>query len=122
MGYDIHIVKTEDWQNAASDPVTKAEVDRVIAADKDLQWSQTDYMEMVEANGEKLRFPAILWQKAPTFYWFGNEITCSDPSEEQIMKMIDLAELIKANVIGDDGEVYRIKKNLFGKRTLVWKG
>jgi hypothetical protein len=45
MGYDVHLVRTEQWFDAASDPVTKEHVDKVVAADPTLSWSESDYVE-----------------------------------------------------------------------------
>lgn len=119
MGYDVHIVKTDDWLDAASNPITKEEVDKLVASDKELEWSELDYVEMIGPGGERVRYFAILWRNSPVFYWRRNEIKSSSPDEERIMKMVELAEALKANVIGDDHERYRIEKGFTGRKKLI---
>ena len=36
MGYDLHIVRTKDWTEAATAPITKQDVDALIAADSEV--------------------------------------------------------------------------------------
>ena len=37
MGYDVHIVRTEDWLDAAEEPIALEEVDAVVTADPELE-------------------------------------------------------------------------------------
>lgn len=39
MAYDLHLVRTSDWLDAADAPITKADVDALILADAELSWS-----------------------------------------------------------------------------------
>ncbi|HRQ36822.1 MAG TPA: hypothetical protein PLD25_02780 [Chloroflexota bacterium] len=118
MGYDYHIVKTDHWLDAASNPITKEDVDKLILADKDLKWSQTDYVEIAEEHGYTTRYYAILWHNSPVFWWHKDEIMCSHPSKSQLMKMIEIGNRLQANVVGDDGERYCVKKRFLGRREL----
>ena len=56
MPYDLHIVRTRDWTEAASAPVTKQDVDALIAADTELSWSTTDYVDMSDEAGVSTRY------------------------------------------------------------------
>jgi hypothetical protein len=108
MAYDVHIVRTETWFDAESEPITKPQVDALIAADPELAWSTRDWVGMRDGRGRKVtRYYAILWKGQPCFWWYRYEIRCCGPSEEQVGKMVELAAKLKANVIGDDGEAYR---------------
>ena len=51
MAYDLHIVRTEDWTDAASAPITRQDVDALIAADSELAWSTTDSVDMSDDAG-----------------------------------------------------------------------
>ena len=53
MGYAVHLVRTEQWFERESDPVTKEHVDKVLAADPTLSWSEADYVEMTEDDGSR---------------------------------------------------------------------
>ena len=56
MAYDLHIVRTRDRTEAASAPVTKQDVDALIAADTELSWSTTDYVDMSDEAGVSTRY------------------------------------------------------------------
>jgi hypothetical protein len=107
MAYDIHIVRTNNWLDAADDPITKEQVDSLIAADPELEWSTTDWVDMRAKRGTKVtRYFMILWKSEPCFWWYLDQITCSGPSEEQVGKLMEMAAALSANVFGDDGEAY----------------
>jgi hypothetical protein len=119
MGYDVHLVRTEDWVDAKSDPITRADVDAIIAADRTLSWSTTDYVEMSDDDGSVKRYYAINWNGASVFWWFGAEVRCKNPSKSELLKLVELAGALRARVVGDDGERYERGKNLFGGAKLV---
>jgi len=118
MAYDMHVVRTKDWLEAATAPITKNEVDILIASDAELAWSTTDYLEMVD-DGVETRYFAILWQGAPCFFWYRDQIQCSGPDEVQQLKLAKIARSLNAYAVGDDGERYEIKRGLFGGEKLV---
>ena len=108
MAYDVHIVHAKDWLDGESHPITKAQVDVLVAADPELAWSTKDWVEMWDGRGKEVtRYYMILWKGQPCFWWRRYEITCSRPSEEQVGKMVKMAAKLGANVFGDDGEAYR---------------
>lgn len=110
MAYDVHIVRTKNWFDAANDPITKEQVDELIAADSSLAWSTKDWVDMSDGRGKKItRYYGILWNGSPCFWWYRDQITCSGPSEEQVGKMVEMAAKLGALVIGDDGEAYSAK-------------
>jgi len=107
MSYDLHVVRTENWLDAEESPITKPEVDALIAADNDLAWSTNNWVDMRDGNRRKpTRYYMILWQGEPCLWWYRNEIQCSGPTEEQIGKLVEIATKLKARVVGDDGEFY----------------
>lgn len=119
MGYDVHLVRTEQWPDSESDPVTKADVDRALAADPTLSWSDSDYVEMAEDDGSVKRYFLINWNGEPVFWWYKSEIQCKNPSEAQLLKLIEIAKVIAARVVGDDGELYECGKNIFSRPKLI---
>lgn len=70
MMHATHIVRSDHWLDAADDPITKSEVESLIAADPELAWSTESWADM-EGDGEVTRYPAILWRGEPTFWWGG---------------------------------------------------
>ena len=118
MAYDLHIVRTKDWTEASSAPITKQDVDALIAGDSELAWSTTDYVDMKDTTGVSTRYYMITWQGKPCFWWYRDQIQCSGPDDAQQMKLAQMARALNAHAVGDDGERYEIKKGFFGKEKL----
>jgi hypothetical protein len=121
MGYDVHIVRTEHWLDAKQNPIRKEEVDTLIRNDGEVSWSQADYVDKKDENGLVNRCYAIIWKNTPCFLYDQAEIRCSNPRKEMIIKMVQIAKTFTAKVIGDDDEVYEVKKNIFGILSLIQK-
>jgi hypothetical protein len=118
MAYDLHIVRTKEWTEASSAPITKQDVDALIAADSELAWSTTDYVDMKDEAGVSTRYYMIIWRGSPCFWWYRDQIQCSGPDDAQQLKLAQMARALKAYAVGDDGERYEIKKGFFGKEKL----
>jgi hypothetical protein len=118
MAYDLHIVRTKDWTEAASAPITKQDVDALIAADSELAWSTTDYVDMDDETGVTTRYFMITWRGESCFWWYRDQIQCSGPDDAQQLKLAHIARALDAHAVGDDGERYEIKKDPLGRETL----
>ena len=119
MAYDIHIVRTKDWTEAATTPITKQDVDALIAADLELTWSATDYVDMAD-DGVTTRYYMIIWRDAPCFWWYRDQIQCSGPDDAKQAKLVQMARSLKAYVVGDDGEIYPLEpKSVPSAQTLA---
>src|SRR3569832_412331 len=110
MSYDLHIVRTKDWTAAGSAPVTKQDDDALIAADSELAWSKTDYVEMSDDEGAVTRYWMITWRGQPCGWWKRNQIQCAGPYEPQVSKLVQMSQALRAHVIGDDGEEYPLEQ------------
>ena len=119
MAYDLHVVRTKNWLEASTSPVTKDQVDTLIRTDKELAWSTTDSVDMKDDSGQIIRYYAILWRGNPCFLWYKDQIQCSSPNEAQQYKLVEMALALGAYAVGDDGERYEIRKSLFGKSKVV---
>ena len=119
MGYDLHVVRTDNWFDSETDPITKDDVDRLIASDDSLAWSTTDYVDMSADDGTVTRYYLICWNGEPAFWWYRSEITCKNPNESQIFKLLAIAEALGAGLLGDDCQRYELGKSLFGKPKVV---
>jgi hypothetical protein len=118
MSYDIHVVRTPDRLDAAEKPITHEEIDAIITADPELEWS-TDYVDMADDEGKATRYFMIAWLNDPCFWWYKDQVISSSPNEDQIMKLIRIAKRLNAIVVGDEGERYEIERSFFGKESLV---
>jgi len=110
MAYDLHIVRTKYWTEAASAPITKLDVEALIAADSELSWSTTDYVDMKDEAGVSTRYYMIEWRGEPCFWWYRDQIQCSGPHEPQVAKLVQMAHTLKAHTVGDDGEIYPLEQ------------
>ena len=110
MAYDLHIVRTKDWTEAASAPITKRDVDALIAADSELSWSTTDYVDMADEAGVSARYFMITWCGQPCFWWYRDQIQCSGPDDAQQSKLVQMARALDAFAVGDDGETYPLEQ------------
>jgi hypothetical protein len=127
MAYDLHIVRTKNWLDASRTPITKRETDTLIARDTELAWSTTDYVDMSDDTGAVTRYWMITWRGQPCFWWYRGQIQCSDPDEAQQSKLLQIARILNAFVVGDDGEIYdadsgppRQPATSFGERVAGW--
>ncbi len=118
MPYDLHVARTKDWMEAMTMPITKQDVDALVAADSELKWSTTDFVDMAD-DGVTTRYYMIIWQGSPCFWWYRDQILCSRPDEAQQLKLAQIARALNGYAVGDDGERYEIKKGFFGKEKLV---
>lgn len=107
MAYDLHLVRTSDWLEAAEAPVTKADVDALILSDPELSWS-TDYIDM-KVDGEIKRFHLIDWRGEPFFWWYQDQIKFNSSDQAALIKLIGMADTLSAAVVGDDGEHYKLE-------------
>jgi hypothetical protein len=96
----VHIVRSDHWLDAAEQPIARGDIDDLLAADSELKWSSDAGL-----SGDD-QAQNILWNGLPCFWWNRNGISCSQPNESQLAKMIEMAIELDANVIGEDGHVY----------------
>ncbi|HEU4892547.1 MAG TPA: hypothetical protein VFT47_13415 [Vicinamibacterales bacterium] len=127
MSYDLHLVRTKNWLEASSAPISKQDVDALIASDPELTWSTADYVEMGDDAGAVTRYYMIIWRGQPCFWWYRDQIQCSDPDEAQQAKLVQMARALDAFAVGDDGETYgedaglpQLQTVSFGERVAGW--
>jgi hypothetical protein len=44
----------------------------------------------------------ILRNEAPCFWWYKSELLCSGPNDAQVRKLVDIARVLNARVVGDE--------------------
>ena len=126
LGYDLHIVRTRLWVDAADKPILKAEVDALVAGDRDPGWSTSDYIETSNpVTGDSIRItarhPTITLKGDSCFWYQGTSMTCKNPSEFILIKMVQMARALNAMVVGDEDELYEVRKTLFGAEKIISK-
>ena len=101
----IYVVKTDDWRAAETDPITKKEVEKLVASDCELSWIVAEGKENNADNSIQAGV-LIQWNGDACFQWYQNGIKCAEPNPKILEKMIDIAIELDANVIGHNGEEY----------------
>ncbi len=94
--YRIHITRRDCWNSHEGPSITEDEWRKVIEKDPELvPWIRPLYATLPLAD------PSLFGHCIE----FGN-IEVSQPSREELTKMLEIAKLLNARVIGDDGETY----------------
>jgi hypothetical protein len=117
MSYDLHLVRTLDWLDAAVSPVTCEDVNHIIENDPNLEWSRSNFVDMEGSTGT-VRYYMINWNGIPCFWWYRDQVVCASPDERKTKKLVEMAGLLSAHVIGDDVEKYIMQEGLFGGKKI----
>jgi NAD(P)H-hydrate repair Nnr-like enzyme with NAD(P)H-hydrate dehydratase domain len=113
MGYDVHITKAVEWSESEKSPVTIEAWQKIIATDP----SFTATNAAVATNpktGEQIRIAGeamAIWTEPKTqrrvyFHYRQGHIAVKKPDDAIIAKMKEVAKMLSARVIGDEGEEY----------------
>jgi hypothetical protein len=99
MGYDVHITRAENWADNAGHEITDQEWLEIIRNDPELIPSPE--------NGKYF----VVWRGADKYpeTWFNCEngnISTKYPDRATFKKLYQIAQLLNANIQGDDGETY----------------
>ena len=113
MGYDLHITRRKDWSAAGND-ITAEEWLACVKKDPELLLFSENGPYFARWNG-----PSTL--PDPWFDWHSGCIFTKNPDEALIDKMAAIAIVLRAQVQGDDGEIYKSGKEppVYPKRSLL---
>lgn len=105
MGWELHIVRTENWFDSSNDPITSEEWLQLVDNDEELSIDNN--------NGD---FFAI-WrapqaQDEPWLDWEVGRIYTKQPSEALYCKMLQIASKLDAVVVDDDDHKYLLPSDL----------
>ncbi len=101
MGYDIHITRRLHWAADGEPSISLNEWQTVIDSDPQLEPVGQDGREeicvmMCDQTKSAARY----------FYYDEGQISVKKPCKEVLMKMLAIAQKLRARVIGDDDEIY----------------
>jgi hypothetical protein len=120
MAYDLHVVRSIHWADAADSPITKSDVDALVEDDPELAWSDSELIiEAKDENGAVTAFYMIRWNGTPCFWWYRGQVVCCGPNDRQVAKLVRIAAALNARVVGDDGERYELRRSLLGKEKIT---
>jgi hypothetical protein len=113
MGYDLHIEREYVFE-----PITREQCVEYVRSDPDMETVPPGRLETTCPDGSVLGYDHggfWVWTRHPrhdpdgyqcTFWYRDGQLIVSDPDDETVEKMRDIAERIGAHVRGDDGESY----------------
>jgi hypothetical protein len=123
MGWELHIIRTENWFDSASDPISSVEWLQLVDDDKELS--------IDSKNGE---FFAI-WSGQSKYDeswldWNDGRISTKHPDEDLYCKMLHMADKLNAVVVDEDDHKYLLPSDLMnpswansspsGKKQSLW--
>ena len=97
MSYHVTILRTKEGTRI---PISRGEIESVIASRKDLQAKPG-------RDGELYITPLAADHPGPTLIWEGGEIWSRNPDDATLALMLELAAAMGARVRGDELETYR---------------
>lgn len=99
MGYDLHITRAEDWANKDENPISAQEWLELIKDDPELIPSPKNGEYFVIWRGT-VQYPET-W-----FDWQDGDIYTKNPDKATLWKLFQMAQRLRAQLQGDDGEVW----------------
>jgi hypothetical protein len=99
MGYDLHIVRGPDYFDNPAHQITADEWLRYVESDPELKLAGYNGPHFALWTG-KSEYPD------PWIDWSMGAIYSKNPDAFIVAKMLQIAELLRAQVRGDDNEIY----------------
>ncbi len=106
MSYDIHIIRGSESDNP-EDQISAAEWIAYIESDPGLQRIVSQNAAFIQA---KLSSASADADEGQVLSWCGGSISASFPKKPVLAKMSQIAKYFDADVISDDGDVWRISE------------
>ncbi|EBO4933724.1 hypothetical protein DO259_16745 [Salmonella enterica] len=105
MGWEPHIVRTENWLDSASNPISSEEWLQLVNDDKELSIDSKngDFFAIWSGQSE---------HDEPWLDWSDGRISTKHPDEALYCKMLQVAEKLNAIVIDDDDHKYLLPSDL----------
>jgi hypothetical protein len=104
MGYDIHITRRKNWADEGPPDITIDEWRAIVDADPELIPQPPTPLSPLPAM--MLGPTHASSQGARYFCYLSGQIFVSKPNSDVLKKMIAIARLLNARVIGESDEVY----------------
>jgi hypothetical protein len=105
MGWELHIIRTENWFDSASNPISSEEWLQLVDDDKELSIDRK--------NGE---FFAIWSGQMNTMNlwldWNDGRISTKHPDEVLYCKMLQIADKLNAVVVDEDDNKYLLPSDI----------
>lgn len=123
MGWELHIVRTENWFDSASDPISREEWLQLVNDDEELTVDNVNGDSYAIWSGQSKH-------DEPWLDWSDGRISTKHPDEALYCKMLQVAEKLNAVVVDDDDHKYLLPSDLMnpswakslttGKKQSLW--
>lgn len=100
MGYDLHITRKEYWADDEGAQISLEEWCAYARKDADL----TPDLENPSPKNWCIASHPQAWR----LWWSRGEVNTKSPDAAAIAKMVSIANVLKARVLGDDNEIYGV--------------
>ncbi|EAW3106220.1 hypothetical protein OD218_004575 [Salmonella enterica] len=105
MGWELHIVRAENWYDSASNPINREEWLQLVNDDKELS--------IDNQNGDSY----AIWSgqsehDEPWLGWHDGRISTKHSDEALYCKMLQIADKLNAIVVDDDDHKYLLPNDL----------
>lgn len=105
MGWELHIVRTENWFDSASNPIRREEWVHLIDNDKELAIDKRNGDYFAKWSNHQARDESWL-------DWDNGRIYTKQPEEALYCKMLQIAKKLDAVVLDDDDRKYLLPSDL----------
>jgi hypothetical protein len=116
MGYELHIVRSEQWFDSKDEPITLEDWRAYVAGDQEMIMEGTAEEPIQGGGSIAYSNPGLaVWARYSGHGRNGNKawldhregrISVKNPDREITLKMLKIAAALDARVVGDDGEDY----------------
>lgn len=102
MVYDVHVTRAADWVDSERMPLPLSDLRTVVATQSDLRVVARGVLNDHDLYALVDGIPATLG------LWTAGEIVVREPGPWHLARAAQLAQGLRAYVIGDDGQRYRL--------------
>ncbi|HBM2880213.1 TPA: hypothetical protein LVL09_004020 [Klebsiella oxytoca] len=105
MGWELHIVRTGNWFDSASNPISREEWLQLVNDDEELSIDNKNGDSYAIWNGQSEH-------DEPWLDWSDGRISTKNPDEALYCKMLQIAEKLNAVVVDEDDHKYLLPSDL----------
>jgi len=109
VGYELYVTRADSHLETREKPISESEWLAAASADPTLSLSNEDYYERRGPDKTTERFHPWIWSAhpdTPPLWFIDGAINVKNPDPATISKLVELARILKARVIGEEGEEY----------------
>lgn len=105
MGWELHIIRTENWFDSASNPISGEEWLQLVDDDNELSIDRNngDFFAIWSGQSE---------HDEPWLDWNDGRISTKHPDEALYCKMLQIADKLNAVVVDEDDHKYLLSSDL----------